>query len=262
MESDSELDEKLLRIGTDYTASIRSLIPNPATVSGFGQQVALKVMLRLIANYDSILLLLRQGRHDETAPLIRRLLEDSLRLGMMNREPDKAEGRSLHLIITQCQRVIRTVDTVISDNGSLLTAKTEEELRDIAATRREDQQEAEDYAARERINLQKFPTTANMARILDRPGDILIYISATQATHSAFYGSLREYSVARAEHHEVAIESSNLHDRRRLINTALQLTAFAVHSATSYLGWESVAAGSLDQTRNSVADLAAIDIPD
>jgi len=217
-------------------------------------------MLRLVANYDSILLLLQGGRHDETVPLIRRLLEDSLRLGIMNREPEKAEGRALHLVVDQCQRVIRTVETVIKDQGSSLSEENLTSLRGIVQARRQDQIEAEVHAARESIVLLKFPSTVNMARALERPGDILIYVSSTQAAHSAFYGAHREYSIAGSDRHEVAIESGNLEDRRRLINTALQLLAFAVHSAASYLGWNNVAEGASDRARDSMTDLRTLDI--
>ena len=222
----------------ELTAALRGLSedlfaawPNPASVEGPGQQLALYLALRARSTYDSIVLLLNDGRHDESVVLYRRLLEDSLRAAYVRRNPERADGLCIRLEMDALNDSIRNLEKVQGKHP---------QVDNMLAERRRDRSDIDRMIQETGIRPRGFPSPAQIAEQTGRAGDPLSYGASSYVSHSAFSPMLGGYHIRDGETTLVGLLSENLHDRAVLGRAAAQAFVLLLTEVSVFLNLKGI----------------------
>jgi hypothetical protein len=158
---------------------------------GVVQTFAAIMAVRLESTFNAISLLLKTGHLDEALVLIRRQVEDSIRLQYLWKHRNRAQELIVNFIRRRDNKVRRELDRLVNhpDVGPEDTMILRAALR-----RRKERVDRHDrYIVDNRVGSEEFPSLGDMALELGRGRDLVPYSSASDAVHSAVSGSTDVY---------------------------------------------------------------------
>lgn len=224
----------------ELTASLRKLSedifatwPIPLTVRSRGAVFAASLAIRSRSSYDSIVLLLDDGRHDESVVLYRRLLEDSLRATYLRMHPVQADGLAIRQEMDALTDAIRNLEAVVALHPRISLI-----LDDRRTARSKLDQEIQETG----VKPKKFPSPAVMAKQGGRLGDPLSYGAASYPSHSALSPMIDAYRLEHEQELVFGFKSGNLHERALLGRAAAQAFAHLMRDVCVFLDIPDVAA--------------------
>lgn len=160
------------------------------------QEYAGVIFTRLKASFKAIALLIENGYLDEAVMLIRRQTEDSLRLHYMYEHRDIADGLAMDFLRWREELVLKPMDRII--NNDSLSNALRDQVKPMAAKRRQRITNLRKAASEAGIELHRFPTLEEIASELDRHADMVAYASEAEVSHSALSAVTTAYTIQEA----------------------------------------------------------------
>ena len=231
--SANELSKALVDLG----ARILQCWPNPLRLKEDrpGLRFMQLLTIRSTSTFQSVVLLLDNGRHDEAAVLFRRLLEDSLRANYVAKYPKRADGLALKHEMTALNKTIYQLQKLVT--------KGYNQLEPMLTQRRTARAELDRLASRLIVKLRDFPQPEQIADQLGRAGDPLQYGAASHPAHSVMSPMIHGYiDDADPSSVQVSMKSENIQDRAAIGRAAGQAYAMLVASSARFFEMPNVEA--------------------
>ncbi|MGH8946274.1 MAG: DUF5677 domain-containing protein [Acidimicrobiia bacterium] len=211
------------------------------SVEGVVASYVATLVQRVRSTYVAMKQLLLAGHHDEMVLLLRRQLEDSMRLHYLTAHGDEGAALVLGHQRERELKVLKQLDRVINNASISEPARTE--LKRMAQLRRGRISEIDDTASKLGLELEGFPEFHIMAAELGRDRDLMPYASASEVSHSAVSAATDGYVTKEGqENHAVQViglTSQNPLDRLGYARAAINTTGLAVMHGLIILGLDS-----------------------
>lgn len=229
-------------------------------VQGVTQRFAVTLMQRVQSTFSAMSLLLKEGHHDETVVLMRRQLEDSMRLHYLAENAADSDALVLGHLRAREKRVARSLDKAI--NHDQTNEVTREKLKAMASKRHERIRDLDSQISELGVDARPFPDFDEMAASLGRAIDIVPYASASEVSHSGVSAATDGYvTVAQTENGtriSVGLRSEGAGDRLAYARTAINTTSLAMVHGSLLIGRPEIAgalAGVVPEQLNRLQDL-------
>lgn len=188
----------------EFIETLAQLEHAGASVSNPVEVFAGIMTVRLPSNLQAISILLSTGHLDEAVVLIRRQVEDSLRLHYIWNHKNKADQLVAWFVRDRDNKVRKVLDRLI--NREDVSDDDKVQLRKALARRKRRVDEHDTHIAELGMEREQFPRIEDMAVELGRARDLVAYSSMSDVAHSAVSGSTDLY-LARAGH-QLAIRTT------------------------------------------------------
>lgn len=213
-----------------FEETLRELDRGPITAEGIVGTYAATLIPRLRSTYSAMSILLGVGYHDEAVLLLRRQLEDSMRLHYLVSHRERADRLVLGHQRGREQKVLKQLDRAIGKTS--VNDLERAALKRMASIRRRRIKNLDDMAYSLGVVPESLPSFHIMALELGRSKDLVPYASASEVTHSALSGATDGY-VAASENGSrpvqlVGLTSENPHDRLGYARAAINTTGMAL----------------------------------
>lgn len=151
------------------------------------------IVPRLRSTYKAMVLLLKEGHLEEAVVLLRRQLEDSVRLGWLSRQTENREGLILGFGLARSKKVLGAMDRLIQDPD---IPEAEREIIKTAKKPRARVHQKQLQTVRSHgIEPGRVPMDFDvLAKESKRWRDIVVYASASEVAHSAISAITQGYS--------------------------------------------------------------------
>lgn len=212
-----------------FETELDNLAVGPFQAEGITANFVVTLLQRLRSTYSAMSQLLRAGHHDEMVLLLRRQLEDSMRLHYLLVHRDRSDALILGHQRMRESQVRKTLDRAVNDPTS---ASALPDLKKMVALRRDRIKQLDDQASELELEPEQFPKFEEMAVELGRAVDIVPYASASEVAHSAVSAATDGYVTARQDEQKsvrlVGLRSENPSDRLGYARAAINATGMAL----------------------------------
>jgi len=206
-------------------------LPDDSSIS---TEYAFQMVTRLHSSFISISLLLEQGFDDEALMIVRRLLEDGLRLQYLAKNADRADALVAGILLDRDKRVMRRMQSLLEDED--VPEKAKAAIRTALPPRQAAVQKHYDWNSSHGVEPETMPGIDALAKDLNRAQDLVVYASTSDVSHSAISAITASYRIKNDEGIAITLTSNDFYGTLIYTKSAITSVTIGVASALQFIG--------------------------
>lgn len=234
----SAAEETWLGALDEMSAALESVdIDRKLKDSAISTTYGAQMVTRLRSTFDSIAMLLKEGRDDEAVIVLRRQLEDGMRLHYLAQNPGEADNLVAGLLLRRDKKVLSRMDSLL--NRIDVSAEAKNKIQAAIGPRRSVvQKQIQDYK-KLGVTPKALPELHEIAGELNRHSDLVVYSSTSDVSHSSISGITHSYRrIDQDGSLEVTLTSNDFTGTLTYTRSVITSTTIAVASSLRLMGLE------------------------